>query len=85
MEYMFAFVTGLCCSLHSSYLLSLCSESSISATVRSITGTNLLDSHVRWLAIVPQWKPDKVKLSLSIIEHCVMEACRRVEICLLNF
>ena len=58
MECMLTFVIGHCCSLHSSYLLSLCSKSSISATARSIAGTNLLESHVRWLTVAPQFSTE---------------------------
>jgi len=58
MECMRTFVIGHCCSLHSSYLLSLCSKSGISATARSIAGTNLLESHVWWLAIAPQFSTE---------------------------
>jgi len=62
MKYMLTFIIGHCCSLHSSYLLSLCSKSGISATARSIAGTNLLESHVRWSAIAPQFSTESTAI-----------------------
>jgi hypothetical protein len=55
-KYTLTFGITRCCPLQSIYLPSLCKGSSVSATARSIAGTDFLESRVGRSAIVPEFQ-----------------------------
>jgi len=59
MEYMLTFVVGCCCPLQSSLILSYVKGS-------STAGTDILESHVEWLAMDPEFQ--------RYLENCTIVA-----------